>query len=64
MQFSFTTSYFVLTPNDMAHLRRGFKAQDIDLQQTLAKATNFRFCTAPPPSSEANGYTAFSPLGL
>jgi len=48
----------------MAHLRRGFKAQDIDLQQTLAKATNFRFCTAPPPSSEANGYTAFSPLGL
>ncbi len=43
--------------NGLAHLRRGFIAQNINMPHNLRQTTNSKFCTSPPPSSAANGYT-------
>jgi len=51
---SFFLLRFDYTHNDMAHLRRGFRAHNMDISQNLRQATNSEFCTAPPPSSGAN----------
>jgi len=45
--------------NVLVHLRRGFRAQSIDKPKNFKMATNFEFCTAPLPSSAANGHVDF-----
>ena len=39
----------------MAHLRRGFRAENFDKMRKLKQAKNFEFDTVPPPPSQANG---------